>query len=210
MLPFSPEQFFDVFRAYNLAVWPWQWVLTAAGLFALAGAAVRTPAGARLALGALSALWLWMAVAYHLLQFARINPAARAFAGLFALQAGLLLWEALRPSPPAMGLVASPRGFAGLLLAVFGLAVYPLLNPAFGHAYPAAPGFGLPCPTTIFTLGILSWLRPAPDRRLLAIPVLWSAIGATAAVLLGVPQDFVLAGAGAWGVYLLAARRHTA
>jgi hypothetical protein len=29
-LPFSAEEFFEVFRAYNLAVWPAQWVLTLA------------------------------------------------------------------------------------------------------------------------------------------------------------------------------------
>jgi hypothetical protein len=52
--------------------------------------------------------------------------------------------------------------------------------------------FGItPCPVTIFTLGMLLLARPM-YWWLLAIPVLWSLVGGSAAFLLGVPQDWVL------------------
>jgi hypothetical protein len=73
---------------------------------------------------------------------------------------------------------------------------YPLLGYAAGHRYPATPTFGLPCPTTIFTLGLLLWAdRPMP-RWLLAVPIAWSALGASAALQLGVPEDLGLVAAG--------------
>lgn len=48
----------------------------------------------------------------------------------------------------------------------------PSLGVAIGHTYPAQPTFGLPCPTTIFTFGLLLWVRPPVPWSLLVIPVL--------------------------------------
>ncbi len=53
-----------------------------------------------------------------------------------------------------------------------------------------------PCPTTIFTIGILLLGRWGAVRWLLVIPLAWSAIGGSAAIMLGVPQDFGLFAAG--------------
>jgi hypothetical protein len=55
---------------------------------------------------------------------------------------------------------------------------------------------GTPCPTTLLTLGLLFWARPPLPRLLLAVPLLWSAVGTTAAFALGVPQDLALLVAG--------------
>jgi hypothetical protein len=201
-VPFTAQQFFGVFGDYNEAVWPAQWLLTLAGSVALLAAASGRPRAGRLALVLLSGLWVWMAAVYHLAHFSRINPAATAFAVLFFAAAGTFLWRATRRVPPEFRIGRAWTSIVGVGLAVFGLLIYPALNPLFGHTYPEAPGFGLPCPTTIFTIGILSLERPRPDWRLLGAPVLWSLIGATAAVLLDVPQDFVLAAAGGWGIFI--------
>ena len=57
------------------------------------------------------------------------------------------------------------------------------------------PTFGLPCPTTIFTAGVLMLATPrAPGLSI--VPVIWSAIGGSAAFLLGVPADIGLPIAG--------------
>ncbi len=205
-MPFSAEQFFHVFEAYNRGVWPAQWFLTLAGLLCLSSAVLERPRSARMPLLVLAGLWLWMAVVYHLGYFAAINPAARVFAGLYILGAFLFVWRAFRSPAPRLQLQASVRGIVGISLAVFGLVGYQLLNPVFGHRFPAAPGFGLPCPTTIFTLGILSLLQPWPTRYLLVVPILWSLIGVTAAFVLGVPQDYILGSAGLWGLFLVLAR----
>jgi hypothetical protein len=91
----------------------------------------------------------------------------------------------------------------GLLLVVFALAIYPAWSVYAGHAYPELPTFGLPCPTTIYTIGLLAFLvRPYP-RTPLVVPVVWSFIGGQAAFLLSVPQDLGLVVAGLVGLVLL-------
>jgi hypothetical protein len=75
-LPFTVEQFFGVFRAYNEAVWPAQLFLLGLALAALIAALVpRTWSGFIVSL-ILAFLWAWLAVAYHFLFFSRINPLA--------------------------------------------------------------------------------------------------------------------------------------
>jgi hypothetical protein len=57
------------------------------------------------------------------------------------------------------------------------------------------PTFGVPCPTTLYTTGIL--LMSGHVRwPLLAIPLAWSIIGGSAALLLGMTPDYALLLAG--------------
>ena len=64
--------------------------------------------------------------------------------------------------------------------------------------------FGVaPCPTAIFTFGLLMLsARPLPIW-LLCIPLAWAGIGSTAAVLLGVREDLGLLVSGILAVTLL-------
>ena len=193
-LPFTRSEFFAVFARYNDAVWPAQ-----LGLYALAIVAVilslrRSGTASRIALSSLAALWLWMGVVYHAGFFARVNPAAIGFAAAFVVQACLFLRLAVRGKV----MVAprnDPAGWAGAALVIFGLAVYPLMSVAAGHHYPAQPTFGLPCPTTIFTLGIMLWMLGSVPRHLFVIPLLWAMTGSLAALQLGVTEDLSLAAA---------------
>ena len=49
----------------------------------------------------------------------------------------------------------------GTALAALGgaLVAYPVLSAMLGREFPEMPTFGLPCPTTIFTLGLLAFLK---------------------------------------------------
>ena len=73
--------------------------------------------------------------------------------------------------------------------------------------------FGVaPCPTTIFTLGILLLLRGGWVIALSVVPLLWSFIGMAAAVQLGILEDLGMPVAGlalltAHGVQILRSRR---
>ena len=71
------------------------------------------------------------------------------------------------------------------------------MTAAFGHRYPAAPTFGVPCPTVILTVGLLLTVRGGVPLILTIVPIFWGFIGGSAAVLLNVPTDYVLLGAGA-------------
>jgi len=151
----------------------------------------------------LALFWAWMGIAYHWAFFARINPAAYLFGALFVVQ-GILLAAAAARGSVAFRFRPQARGRLGLGLIAYAMAVYPLIGPALGHGWPRAPVFGVaPCPTTIFTLGLLLWAERAP-RGLVAIPVLWSLVGASAAALLGVWEDLGLIVAAGAGVWLLA------
>jgi Family of unknown function (DUF6064) len=193
-LPFTPEQFFGVFAEYNNALWPAVVGFWLASLGVL-GATWRKPTSHSWALTyVLAALWAWNAVAYHVWFFTKINPAAWLFGAAFAFQAALFLWAGARlgidyfSSDGVMGRV-------GASLVIYALA-YPFLTMAFGHRYPAAPTFGVPCPTVILTIGLLLTARGGIPPLLAIVPVLWGFIGGSAAVLLNVPTDYVLLGAG--------------
>ena len=154
-LPFTQAEFFRVFAEYNEAVWPAQPALTGLALLALVAAVLDDRRWDRVVGLALAALWLWMGVAYHWLHFTGINPAAWLFGGFFVLQGALFLGYALRTEPLRFRPRANGYGIFGGILIGYALVAYPLLATAFGHAWPARPTFGLPCPTTIFTMGLL-------------------------------------------------------
>jgi hypothetical protein len=190
-LPFTSAQFFDVFRRYNEAIWPNQWLLflLAVLTITMVGAGGRNGRSVTAALGF---LWLWMAVAYHFAFFRHINPAAIGFAIFFAVEATLLVTKG---SKEEMLVFRIPPGLAGVLAAStigYALILYPLIGYALGQRYPSIPTFGLPCPTTIFTLGILSCGTPAVTRKLAVIPLLWALIASQAAFALGVWEDLGL------------------
>ena len=201
-MPFTVEQFFGVFREYNEAFWPLQLVLWALGLAAVGLLFARRPAAGWLIPAILSALWAWMAVAYHFLYFTRINPAAWAFGSLFLVEAALFAWMGLVRRklrftvPPARG--PGPARSCSCMR----WSLYPLLGALLGHAYMESPTFGLPCPTTLFTLGLLLLLRRPFPRLILVVPLSWAVVGTLAALRLNVPQDFGLLAAGLAGLAL--------
>jgi len=90
------------------------------------------------------------------------------------------------------------------------LIIYPILSLLFGHSYMSSPTFGAPCPTTIYTFGLLWIVRRPLARYSLAVPLIWSAVGGSAAFALGVRQDIGLVVAGLSGFWLLFERRRPA
>jgi hypothetical protein len=204
-LPFTTEAFFGVFERYHEALWPAPLFLLGLALGALGLTLTRRPWAHRAVAAVLALLWGWMAVAYHWAFFAAINPAAWAFGGIFALQALAFAWTGVvqRRLQFAPGL--NVETVLGGLLVAYALLGYPLLGTALGHRFPAAPTFGLPCPTTLFTVGLLAFLRRPFPAPVLVVPLLWAGIGASAAFGLGVREDLGLIAAALVAVYLLLA-----
>jgi Family of unknown function (DUF6064) len=203
-IPFTLEQFFDIIRQYNETMWPAQWALNVLALTAIGLLVSRRESSDRMISGILSLLWAWTGIAYHLLFFSRINKAAFGFGALFLAGSGVFLWTGVIKRRLEFSVVDVPRRVAGILLIAYGLVVYPALSVLFGHAYPLMPTFGLPCPTTIFTIGLLFFLRSPFPRSVAVAPVLWSAVGSQAAFLFGVYQDLGLLVAGVAGIILIA------
>jgi hypothetical protein len=189
-LPFTKEQFFDLFAAYNEALWPAAVTLWIASVAICALRLSVCRPGDRWISGLLVGHWAWSALAYHVAFFTHINPLAWLFAALFLGQAVVLLWVGV----VQRRLSFAPWGNAWAPLA-WGLIAYSLAYPAINAidhlSLSRIPTFGLPCPTTILTAGVLMLGTPR-SWSLSAVPVLWSAVGGSAAFLLGVHADLAL------------------
>lgn len=202
-LPFTVEQFHGVFRDYNTAVWPMQWVLVGLALTALVAVLRPRPWSGVVVSAILGLLWTWIALAYHLAFFARISAAAPVFAAVSAVGALIFVWHGVVRRSLAFRWAPGPKAVAGAVLVGFALVVYPVWSAYTGPPYPAMPTFGLPCPTTIFTIGLLCFAVPPMPRSAMIVPLLWCLVGAQAAWRLGVQPDLGLVVAGLVGVGLL-------
>ncbi|MCX6132165.1 MAG: DUF6064 family protein [Ignavibacteriales bacterium] len=208
-LPFTPDQFLLVFEHYNNAVWPLQIVFNVLGLTAIILAVEKNVLSDRLIVAILAFLWFWIGIAYHLSFFTAINSAAYVFAILNAIQGSLFLVFGALYRRLSFHFRPNVYGFTGALLLLYAMILYPLLGYLFGHVYPKAPTFGLPCPTTIFTFGLLLWTDLKVPKNVLIIPFLWSLIGFSAALKLGILEDTGLLIAGIVGTALLVHRDRT-
>jgi hypothetical protein len=189
-LPFTVEQFYDVFVQYNESVWPTQIVLYAVAIAVLALLVRARPAECRIIAGLLTLLWTWMAIAYYFVFFTRISGSGWVIgAGLLA--GGLWLgWTGGIKGKIQFGPRRDWRGALGWLLILYALIAYPLVGFVVGHRYPAMPTFGLPCPVTIFTVGLLMLTVSPVPRSVFLVPALWGLFGGVSATfLLGVYQD---------------------
>ncbi len=207
-MPFTVEEFFQVFVRYNQAIWPAPIVAYLLGLLALAAALRPGAHSGRIVSSVLALFWIWMGAAYHLWQFARINPAAYAFGALFIAEGLLFLWQGVLEDRLRFAFRRRLLPTLGLLLIAYAAILYSMLGYLGGHGYPEAPLFGVaPCPTTIFTFGMLMLADRRMPRSLLVVPIAWSLIGGSAALLLHVPEDTGLLVAGLLGVPLLFRQR---
>jgi hypothetical protein len=201
MLPFTTEVFFSLFEQYNRTIWPAQVIAYALGLVALRLAVKPVPHSGRIIGAILALFWTWNGIAYHLLFFASINFLAPLFGLVFVIEALLLGWTSTVRGGVTFGFRPGLARWAGLGLAIFAMAVYPLLGWLLGHGWPRAPMFGVaPCPITIFTIGMLLLAEGRPPLHLALIPLLWSLVGGSAAFLLEVPEDAALPLAGLIGL----------
>jgi hypothetical protein len=189
MLPFDAGSLFGAFAYYHMAFWPLPWLALASSAATLLLAA---RGFARAALLLLAAGWIWVGAAWHIATFAGLNFAAPIYGALFILQGVLLAWAATS-GQTSLRFRRRPRDWAGLGLAVTALAGYPLLDLLSGVAWPAVrlPGSD-PCPTALFTLGVLLLAEGRSAAGLMMLPALWTlAAGATGWVI-GIGHDQIL------------------
>ena len=204
-MPFTANEFLDVFAAYNQAVWPFAailWLLTTAGV---------------------RRRWSQARRYRHrcpdfCLPGTGCGPAScitRGSSPPSILPPGCSLRCSLRrvscssrsdlSARQAVDGAGSARRVVSSLLIVYSL-IYPVVVWADGFVYPRMPTFGVPCPTVLLTIGVLLAMS-RPSVLLSVIPVGWSLIAGTAAWLFGVHADFVLPAAGGVLVVDLILRR---
>ncbi|HEX7109786.1 MAG TPA: DUF6064 family protein [Aestuariivirga sp.] len=197
MLPFTREQFFAIFLEYNNTVWPASILACGLGILALIAVLQPKPVWSKLTASILAMMWAWTGVAYHGFFFSMINSAAILFAALFVAQSLLFAYFGLIHDRLRFGESRGYQAAIGWAFIGYALIAYPLIGIAMGHSYDALPQFGItPCPVTLFTFGLLLLAKRPLPWVLLVIPVVWSLIGGSAALLLGVPQDWLLLASG--------------
>ena len=188
-LPFTIEQFIEVFKTYNTTVFPMQFIFYLLALIAIYLSVRKNTLSDKIISTILSFFWLWMGIVYHLIFFTSINKGAYIFGALFILQGALFMWKGVFQNQLSFQLLKNKKGITGVILILFALLIYPLIGYFLGRVYPASPTFGLPCPTTIFTFGTLLFIKGKCPVIILVIPFLWSIIGFTAAISLGITED---------------------
>jgi hypothetical protein len=195
-LPFGIDAFFVVFARYNAAIWPAQLVTYALGALAIVAFWIDRKRRKSVILAILTVFWAWNGIVYHWLFFSAINTAAYAFGAIFVMQAALFAGAFFTSSSLHFENAGGLRSFVAWSLIIYAALVYEMLGILAGHGLMGGPLFGVaPCPTTIFTIGLLLLAQGRALFWLSIIPAMWALIGTSAAIFLGVPQDLGLAAA---------------
>jgi len=205
-LLFAPRTYWRLFEAQNAALWPLHPATVAAGL-ALVMLVAWRPDRARFWTGlVLGLLWAFVGWSFLMNRYAAINWAVAYVAPAFFLEAGLLLLAVIFPR----GLTFARRdaiGWAGLLLALAGLLLYPAAPLVFARPWTSAEVFGIaPDPTAIVTLGLLLAARGAWLAVLLPVPLLWCLMSGLTLLAMDETQAWLPLAAAALGLLLALAR----
>jgi hypothetical protein len=213
-LPFTRDQFLSMFESYNQAIWPVQVLAYVLGATAVALLIWRPRASDRLIVGILTAFWAWLGAAFLLIAMRTIDsgPGPLVFGAAFLLQAALWLLAGVLRQDLRFDARQTGYSIVGWALLTYALVVYSLLGVLVGHVYPRQPMFGVaPCPTVIFTFGVLLLTAPRVPKYLLIVPFAWAVTsGISAPLNFGIYEDFGLVAAGVIGTALLIWRDHRA
>ena len=210
-LPFSLVDFLNVFKNYNQTIFPLQILFYLIAFLCIYFLFAGNKNLNKIISIVLSFFWLWMGIVYFLIFFSTINKAAYVFGAFFILQGIMFAGCGLIRKKISFGYSKNIYNHIGIIFLLYALIIYPVLGTLLGHAYPYSPTFGLPCPTTIFTFGILLFTNKKIPVHLLIIPLLWSIIGFTVAFKLTMYEDIGLpvAGVTAFTLLLISNRKYS-
>src|SRR5688572_23664543 len=93
-IPFTVEQFQQVFRNYNLSIWPLQIIFYLLAVNLILVSLKKIYHSEKIIFSILSFFWIWMGIVYHIIYFTGINKAAYVFGSAFVLQGILFLYIA--------------------------------------------------------------------------------------------------------------------
>jgi len=207
--PFTKEEFLQVFANYNTSVRPLQIIILQLALLVIYFAIKKKSKSDQFISASLAFFWLWMGIVYHIIYFSKINKAAYLFGIFFIIQGLLFFYYGVMRNSISFTYRKDVWGITGSILIIYSIIIYPLIGYFLGHMYPKLPTFGLPCPTTIFTFGILLWSAKRVPLPVLIIPLLWSVIGFSAVVYFGMYEDIGLIVSGIISTLLLFYRRNS-
>ncbi len=190
--PFSQEQFFSVFEAYNTEVFPMQIVILALGFIALLLLKYKHRLKDKFIGAFLGFIWLWAGIVYQIIYFSPINQAAMVFGMIFIIQGILLLLDTFAFKRLAFSFNINFSGGIGAFLVIFGLLIYPLIGWLIERSVPHIISAGLPFPTVIITFGFFALATTMIRWYSMIIPFIWAIISLGAVTNFGIYQDYML------------------
>jgi hypothetical protein len=202
-IPFTTEDFLRVIRSYNESVFPAQVIFNLLAILVIYLIFSKIKYKNKYISSALSFFFLWIGIIYQLMFFTEINKAAYLFGVLFIIQGILFFIYGVYLDKLEFSFKNNYLNYTGIFFILYAMLIYPLLGSVLGHSYPNSPTFGLPCPTVIFTFGVLLFIKNKISIFVLIIPVLWSLIGFNAAIYFTIYEDMGLLIAGIAGLGLL-------
>lgn len=202
MFTFIEKEFLEMLANYNEVIWPAQIFAYVIAVVAVLFCFIRSKYSDKIILASLALFWLWNGIVFCGMFWPEIYPYAYIFAILQTFQGILFLFGIIRSK---LSFRFSLNGYTivGLIFIVYSLLVYQLFGMGIGHEYPKffAPGL-TPCPTTIFTFGILLLTDKRFPNYYLVIPLL-SALAGILPALNGILEDYGLLTSGILGTILL-------
>jgi hypothetical protein len=204
MLPtFTLAQFLEMMSRYNKTFWPLQLVAYGLGIVAVAMAIRTSQHSGRIISAILVMFWLWVGIFFNLVYFSPLYSLAIVFVALFVIEAGILAFTGVFQGILSFKAKTDIYGMAGALLVLYSMAGYPAIEYLLGRGYPSSLPFGLvPCPMTVFTLGILLWSNKKPTWYVLAIPILYSLSGVIP-IWKGIVEDIGLVVSGLATIFMV-------
>ena len=199
--------FYDMFSTYNQAVWPMPIVMYIMAITAFLFSLQRKKSWNAVILFILSFLWLWNGIVFSLMYFVKFSPMFYLSALLFSFQAVVLFLNGsnLIPKPRISFRIQNNfNTWVGMIFIIYALILYPLIGWATGHSYPAGPILGTaPCPSAIFTVGIMLFAEKKIPKLLLIVPVIWGLTGLIPVRVYQVYADIGLIISGIAALYLI-------
>lgn len=202
MLSFSLEEFLLVLESYNLAIWPLQIIAYVLIVLVLFFSLKPTKYSTKIVLAILSFFWLFTGIVFCLLYWAPTHIFGYIF-GVCCIAQGLLFLYSITRSDITISSPDKTYTLIGILFVLYAIIGYQVFGYYLGHIYPKFFAVGLvPCPTTIFTLGIFLIINKKIPIKYFVIPLMIS-LGGFLAAYNGIYEDIGLIIAGILSTILI-------
>lgn len=191
-VPFTLQQFLEMIEHYNATFGPIRVVAVVLGISTIVLGAVGEKYSSRISAGILAFYWIWVGIFFNGLFFSRLYALAIAFAALFLIQGLLFVYAGIIRNSLSFSFKPTAYGVVGAIFIFYGIAGYPLIEYMLLRGGQRLLSFGItPCPTTVFTLGMLLWSKGKMPKYVLIIPFVYSVSGIIP-ILLGITEDIGL------------------
>jgi hypothetical protein len=208
-LPITFKQFLEIIANYNQAVWPMQIFAYILGIAALFFTIKETKYSSKITSAILAFFWLWVGIVFSLMFVSQIMKLFIVTGVLFIIQAILFLIFGVFKANIPFRFRSDVYGVIGIIFIAYAMIGYPIIEYLMGLSHSQFLYNGLvPCPTTVFTFGLLLWMVKKLPKYILIIPFIISLNGFLA-IPLGVYEDIGMVIAGLLGTFLILYRDKT-